>query len=244
MDGCKHGVTMGTELSKLRAELVALGDPKKAKGVVAFFKTGPGQYAEGDVFLGVSVPQQRKIARRHRTLRHKDLSALLKSEIHEHRLIALLVLVDQFERGGEAEQRACFDFYLHHLERVNNWDLVDSSAHQIVGGWLLTRDRRLLFKLAKSTVLWERRVAIVSTYAFIRAGQSQTTFEVSGLLLGDRHDLIHKAVGWMLREVGQRVSPEVLRSFLERYVSQLPRTALRYAIERFPIDERKSWLAR
>jgi 3-methyladenine DNA glycosylase AlkD len=233
---------MSGGLDAVRAELAALGDPQRAKGVAAFFKTGPGQYGEGDVFLGISVPQQRSVARAHRTLSLKQLAALLKSKIHEERLTALLILVAQYERGDEAAKGACFDFYLAHLGRVNNWDLVDASAYQIVGAHLLERDRKLLHRLAKSEVMWERRVAIVSTYAFIRAGEATTPFEIAQALLGDRHDLIHKAVGWMLREVGKRVSEDVLRAFLKANVSRLPRTTLRYAIERFPITERKAWL--
>ncbi len=225
----------------VKAALKKLGDPTKAKGGAAFFKTGKGQYGEGDVFLGITVPDQRRVAKQFRTLGFGELEKLLGSKIHEERLTALAVLVDQYELGAEKE---VFDFYVAHLAGVNNWDLVDLSAHQIVGDYLLKRDRRLLFKLAKSRVLWERRVAIVATYAFIRAGESKTTFEIADLLLEDAHDLIHKATGWMLREVGKRVSEDALREYLEKRVSQLPRTALRYAIERFPPDERKEWLAR
>lgn len=226
----------------LSAELAALADPKKAKGVAAFFKTGKGEYGEGDVFLGIPVPAQRQVAKRHRDLPLPAIAKLLKSPIHEERLCALIVLTEQYARGDEATKAKCFDFYLQHLAGVNNWDLVDSSAHQIVGEHLLTRDRKLLRKLAKSKDLWERRVAIVSTWAFIRKGESETTFEISQLLLHDTHDLIHKAVGWMLREVGKRVDEDTLRGFLKAHVSELPRTALRYAIERFPADERKAWL--
>lgn len=229
-------------MAEVRAALAALANAKKAKTVAGFFKTGPGEYGEGDVFLGVTVPMQRQVARTHQALGLEDVSALLKSPVHEERLTALLVLERQFKRGDEAARQERFDFYLQHLPWVNNWDLVDSSAHQIVGTHLLTRDRKLLSRLAKSQVLWERRVAIVSTYAFICAGDPAATFEISRLLLNDSQDLIHKAVGWMLREVGKRVSEEVLRGFLREHVARLPRTTLRYAIERFSIDERKRWL--
>ena len=170
---------MSTPLASLKAELGALGDPKKAKGVAALFKTGPGQYGEGDIFLGIPVPLQRRLARKYRTLGLKDLAALLKSGVHEERLVALAILEQQYASGDEGTKRACFDFYVQHLGRVNNWDLVDASAHQIVGAHLLERDRTLLRRLAKSPVLWERRVAIVSTYAFIRAGESAPTFELA-----------------------------------------------------------------
>ncbi len=167
---------------------------------------------------------------------------LLKSRVHEERLTALMLLVLQYESGDDAKKTECFDFFVENMAQVNNWDLVDSSAHQIVGTHLLKRDRKLLHRLAKSKDLWERRVAMVATYAFICEGESADTFAIAELLLSDAHDLIHKAVGWMLREVGKRVSEADLRRFLKKNAPRMPRTALRYAIERFPEDERKAWL--
>jgi 3-methyladenine DNA glycosylase AlkD len=235
--------TEKASLAAARADLRALADPARAKGVAAFFKTRPGEYGEGDVFLGVRVPELRKVARARAALTLRDLAALLRSRFHEERLLALMVLVTQYEKGDGAERQARFAFYLEHLACVNNWDLVDASAAPIVGAHVLaSRDRRLLPRLAGSKVLWERRVAMVATYAFIRAGESATTFEIAKLLLRDEHDLMHKAVGWMLREVGKRVSAPALRGFLEAHAANMPRTALRYAIERFPEAERRRWL--
>jgi len=225
----------------VRDALRALHDPARALGSARFFKTGKGQYGEGDRFLGVTVPAQRVVARAHRALPPPEIEALLASAIHEERLTALLILIDAYGRGDDEAKRACFDLYLRNLAWVNNWDLVDSSAHLIVGDWLLTRDRRLLRKLARSTILWERRVAMVATLAFIRAGESEDTFAVATILLGDAQDLMHKAVGWMLREVGKHAGEDTLRSFLKEHAAAMPRTALRYAIERFPEAERKAW---
>jgi 3-methyladenine DNA glycosylase AlkD len=234
---------VSARLAAARAALHAQGDARRAKGVAAFFKTGPGEYGEGDVFLGVSVPTTRAIARAHADLSLSDLRALLASPVHEERMLALVVLVAQYERGDAAARAERFDFYLANLAGVNNWDLVDTSAAQIVGARVLaSRDRRLLPRLARSKIMWERRVAMVATLAFIRAGDSATAFAIAELLLGDTHDLMHKAVGWMLREVGKRVDEGALRGFLEVHAATMPRTALRYAIERFSPAERKRWL--
>lgn len=234
---------MGTGVSEVRRALAALGSAERATAAARYFKTGKGEYGEGDVFLGVPVPQQRKVARAFAALPLPDVRALLKSKRHEERLTALMILVRQYERGDEAEQRARYDLYLRHTKWVNNWDLVDSSAPQIVGGHLLRRNRAVLTRLAKSKSLWERRIAVIATYAFIRAGEAETTFALARLLMDDPHDLIHKAVGWMLREVGKRVGEDALRGFLDENVARLPRTALRYAIERLPPAERKAWLS-
>jgi 3-methyladenine DNA glycosylase AlkD len=227
----------------VRAALHAAHDPARALSSARFFKTGKGQYGEGDRFLGITVPGQRAIARAHRGLPLPEIEALLASPLHEERLTALVILVDAFERGDEAARRACFDLYCRNLAWVNSWDLVDSSAHLIVGEWLKGRDRKLLRRLARSTILWERRVAMVATLAFIRAGESEDAFQIATLLLGDGEDLMHKAVGWMLREVGKHVSEDALRGYLGEHAGAMPRTALRYAIERFPAEERKTWLA-
>jgi 3-methyladenine DNA glycosylase AlkD len=229
--------------TQVRAALQALHDPERALGSARFFKTGKGQYGEGDRFLGITVPAQRVVARAHRGLPPAEIEALLASPIHEERLTALLILVDTYARGELATKQECFDLYLRNLAWVNNWDLVDSSAHLIVGDWLASRDRRILRELARSTTLWERRVAMVATLAFIREGESDDAFAIATLLLGDTEDLMHKAVGWMLREVGKHSSEEALRGFLKEHAAEMPRTALRYAIERFPAEERKAWLA-
>lgn len=229
----------------IRSTLKAIGTPERAAGAQRFFKTGKGEYGEGDVFLGVTVPEQRKIATQFATLTLDELAPSLRSKLHEERLVALLILVRQFTRAKKdpAAQQRIIDFYLAHTAYVNNWDLVDSSAHQLLGEWLRTRDRKILRKLAKSSSLWERRIAMVATYAFIRAGEHEDACAIAELLLGDEHDLIHKAVGWMLREIGKHIDKAPLRAFLDEHAATMPRTALRYAIEHLPVDERKRWLA-
>ena len=209
-----------------------------------FFKTGPGEYGERDHFMGVTVPVQRSLAKRFAKLPLEDSEKLLHSDLHEERSLALFVLSLQCAKGTDAERAAIVKLYLANAAHVNNWDLVDLSARPILGEWLRDRDRKVLYRLARSKNLWERRIAIVATYAFIVAGESKDTFAIAGLLLGDTHDLMHKAVGWMLREVGKRVSEDALRSFLETHASVMPRTMLRYAIERFSPKERASWLAK
>lgn len=234
--------TSAMTADRIAAEMRALAHPDKAAQLGRFFKTGPGEYAEGDRFLGLTVPQTRRIVRAHRDLALAEVGRLLHSPFHEERLAAVLLLVDRFERADEAGRQEVFDFYLGHTAFVNNWDLVDVSAPNIVGARLLTRDRAMLRTLAGSESLWERRIAIIATFAFIRAGQADDTFAIARRLLDDRHDLIHKAIGWMLREVGKRVGEDALRGFLRENLRGLPRTALRYAIERFPAEERRAWL--
>jgi len=232
----------GSQLERLLSELASAADPERAKSSAWFFKTGKGQYGEGDQFLGVSVPAQRKIALGHIDLEPAAIEKLLASKLHEHRFVALEILVAQFEAGTPKVQAEIYRFYLAHTAGINNWDLVDTSAPYIVGQYLLTRPRKVLRKLAKSKNIWERRIAIVSTFAFIRAGQTEDTFSVAQTLLADKHDLIHKAVGWALREAGKN-NPDLLLGFLEEHYDRLPRTALRYAIERFSPAERKRFLA-
>lgn len=228
-----------TVLRRLRA----LADPSKAAFFPRFFKAGKGEYAEGDRFLGVSVPQMRGVANEYAALPLADLERLLRSPWHEVRLTALLILVRQYERGDAQAKARAVRFYLTHLAGVNNWDLVDATAYKILGDWLRTRDRRPIHRLAKSRSMWEQRVAVVATYAFIREGDLGDTFAVADLLLCHPHDLLHKAVGWMLREAGKK-NPDALRAFLRRRSSRMPRTMLRYAIERFPRAERSRWLGR
>lgn len=217
--------------------------PERARISQRFFKTGSGQYGEGDVFIGVTIPDIRKVARRYCDLSFEGLHNLLQSKIHEERLLALLILVEQFKKEDQKSRKKIFDFYNTHLDRVNNWDLVDLSAHQIVGAWLESRSRVLLHRLAKSKNMWHRRVAIVATYHFIRNHDFVDTVAIAQKLLQDDHDLIHKAVGWMLREVGKR-DEQVLCDFLDDHKVQMPRTMLRYAIERLPALKKHNYMAR
>lgn len=226
-----------------KKSLHAKGNPTRAKHSARFFKTGPGEYAEGDIFIGVTVPETRAIARLFKGLSLPELSKGLRSKIHEERLLALVVLVDQFEKADAKTRDAIYKFYFEHLAHVNNWDLVDSSAAQIVGVHLESaRDRAVLYRLAKSKDLWERRVGILSTFHFIRCGDFKDCLAISEMLMVDKHDLIHKASGWMLREAGKR-DRAVLEGFLEKHCEKMPRTMLRYAIEHFSLAERKAYLA-
>lgn len=225
----------------VKAALATRADPAKAVVLRRFFKTGPGEYGAGDEFLGVTVPAQRLVAREFDRLPHAAVLELLQSAIHEHRLTALLIWVRQFERGDEARRREIHETYLGQTRWVNNWDLVDTSAPTIVGTWLATRSRRTLDRLAASANLWERRIAMLATFAFIRAGELAATFVLADRLLADPEDLMHKAVGWMLREAGKR-DRAALEEFLATRAGRMPRTMLRYAIERFPPTARRRWL--
>ena len=231
------------QLTAVRRRLRTFADPVRATFVARFFKTGPGQYGEGDRFLGLQVPQLRTVAREFRSLSLADVRSMLASPWHEERLLALVILVDQFERGDEAQRKAIYAFYMASTDRINNWDLVDASAPQIVGGYLAGRSRAPLYRLAKSKSIWERRIAIIATQHFIRLGEFDDTLAIADLLLTDRHDLIHKAAGWMLREVGKRDRAR-LEIFLWKKVTRMQRTMLRYAIERFPAALRRRYLSR
>ena len=231
-----------SDLNELKSSLQKVSSKEKAKSSAWFFKTDPGQYGEGDQFIGIPVPEQRKVARQFRNLPLETVEQLLRSPIHEERLVALFILVDQFNQGNETVKKEIYEFYLRNTDKVNNWDLVDSSAGYIVGGYLLTKPRAVLYKLAKSKNLWERRISIISTLAFIVKGESKDTLAIAEILLTDKHDLIQKAVGWMLREIGKRVSKKELIDFLKTKYSQTPRTTLRYAIEHFPPETRKKFL--
>ncbi len=212
----------------------AAANPQKAEFLQRFFKTGPGQYAEGDLFLGLTVPQTRALLPLCRDMDLTQLLELLHSAYHEERLLALLCLG---KRGGAEVYRA----YLDNTRWVNNWDLVDSSASQIVGAWLLERERSVLDRLAHSALMWERRIAVIATFAFIRRGQLQDTLRLCEVLLGDSHDLMHKACGWMLREVGKR-DPACLEGFLNQHAAVMPRTMLRYALEKMPSERRRYYM--
>jgi 3-methyladenine DNA glycosylase AlkD len=225
-------------LDALRKELKHIANPEKAEILQRFFKTGPGQYGEGDVFVGIVVPVSRKIAKKYTSLPDKGILTLLRSKVHEERLIALLILISQFEKGNEQKKGQIFHLYLQNTAFINNWDLVDLSAEKIVGTFLDMKSKEILYSLAHSKSLWERRIAIIATFHYIKQGKYDDTLAIAGILLGDREDLIHKAVGWMLREVGKRCSEEAEEMFLRKHSHEMPRTMLRYAIERFSPEKR------
>lgn len=231
-------------VAKIRAELRRHASKERAIQSTRFFKTGVGEYGYGDRFIGVTVPDTRKVARLFQDAPLSVLKTLLESAIHEERLLALLILIAQYERGVAAEQKRIYRFYLENITRVNNWDLVDTSAAKIVGSHLLTHpvEKKLLMKLARSLNIWERRIAVIATFAFIQAGSSGELFMLAEKLLADPHDLMHKAIGWMLREVGKRIGREEEKRFLDEYADRMPRTALRYALEHFSEKERKYYM--
>lgn len=223
------------------AKIKGYASLKKAAVLERFFKTGPGQYAAGDVFIGIMVPVSRKIAHEFRELSLTECEKLLSSPIHEARLVALVILCDQFKHGNDSGRAAIYNLYLSHTDCINNWDLVDTSAPNIIGTYLLERSWQPLIKLSHSKSLWERRIAIISTFAHIRANNFEPTLNIAELLLNDSHDLIHKACGWMLREVGKR-SDTALKNFLDTHKAHMPRTMLRYAIEKFDTKTREGYL--
>lgn len=227
----------------VKTALLKYSSPERQAFLPKFFKTEKGEYAEGDLFIGVTVPEQRVIAKQFKDLPYSELKKMLADPYHEVRLVALLILTHRYEKADERGKKEAVDFYLSHLKGVNNWDLVDLSSYKILGDWLLKRDRKILYKYAKSTNLWERRIAMVSTFAFIRQGDLGDVFSIAELLLSDTHDLMHKAVGWMLREAGKR-DVNALQFFLEKHRARMPRTMLRYAIERFPEQKRQQYLKR
>ena len=238
-------------LNDLTSDLARLADQDKAVILQRFFKTGSGQYGEGDIFLGITVPAQREVAKKYTDLTLVELQKLLASKVHEHRLTALIILVTKYQRAlrktqgkpRETERKKIVDFYLKNSKYINNWDLVDSSAEYIVGDYLMDRGKSILHKLARSKNLWERRIAVVATFAFIKNRRFGETFKIAENLLGDNHDLIHKAVGWMLREVGKR-DQNALENFLQKHYPSMPRTMLRYAIERFDESKKKFYMVK
>lgn len=232
---------MAALATSISSELRALASPETAANLQRFFKTGPGQYGAGDVFLGIKVPPLRALAKRFPDADLGTISQLLASPYHEERLFALLLLMQFYQAADEAGRQAAYDLYLGHTRHINNWDLVDVSAPRIVGRHLQDRPRKVLHKLARSSSLWERRIAILATAWFIRLDDYADTLRIAEILLQDEHDLMHKAVGWMLREVGKRdlVAEE---DFLREHYRGMPRTMLRYAIERFPEPKRKNYL--
>ena len=228
-------------LKKLKFDLLKYSDKKKAKIVQRFFKTGPGEYAEGDIFLGITVPMLRILSKRYQSLAFNETLQLLKSRIHEERLLSLLILILKYRKVDLSEKRKIYKAYLNHSKYVHNWDLVDVSAKHIIGDFLKDKDRTPLYKLARSDSLWERRIAILSTFYFIENNDFEDTLKIAEILISDPHDLIHKAVGWMLREVGKRDRDSEER-FLKKYYTAMPRTMLRYAVERFPESKRQAYL--
>ena len=225
---------------KVKKELERLGNPGQAKLLQRFFKTGKGQYGEGDIFLGIKVPVQREVAKKFRTLELNEIRKLLESRIHEHRLVGLLILVEKYTKSDD--KKGIADFYLANTKNINNWDLVDLTSHRILGEYLLDKDRSVLYRLAKSEDLWEKRISIIATAAFIRENDFKDTLKISEILLNDSHDLIHKAVGWMLREVGKK-DQRAEEKFLDKHAGRMPRTMLRYAIEKFDEKKRKYHMA-
>jgi 3-methyladenine DNA glycosylase AlkD len=232
-------------LLEFKKEYEHLANSEQAKILSGFFKTGKGQYGEGDVFLGIKVPIQRAAIKKYFNLDLADLQKLLDSPVHEHRLSALLILVKRFElavkAGDERLQEKAYEFYLKNSKNINNWDLVDLSAPNIVGAYLASKDRKVLYRLIKSENLWERRIAVLATFTFIRKMDFADILKIAAFLLKDKHDLMHKAVGWMLREAGKR-DESVLCGFLDKYAPKMPRTMLRYAIERLSEKDRKYYM--
>ncbi len=231
-------------MNNLLTNMLTKADPSQVEGLARFFKTGPGQYGHGDKFLGIKVPVTRSVVKDcWKSVTFDDLEECITSEYHEVRLAALLTLVEIFKHAGELQQK-CVDFYLSHTEYINNWDLVDLSCYPLLGMWLLNKDRSLLYNMARNgKTIWEQRIGMVSTMTFIRHGQLDDTFAIADILLHHPHDLIHKAVGWLLREAGKR-DKAALVAFLEPRYPSMPRTMLRYAIEKFPDPERSHYLAR
>ena len=234
-------VSKNLSIENLRRELRQAASAERARILGRFFKTGKGQYGEGDVFLGVTVPQVRSLAKKFSDLKINEIKNHLKSKIHEERLVGLLILVDLFQKGDDKNKKQIFNFYLKNTKYVNNWDLVDLTAEKTVGAYLSNRSKSILYKLAKSKSLWERRIAIVATYYFIKNNEFDETLKIAKILFSDSHDLLHKAVGWMLREVGKR-NQMTLEKFLRKNYKSIPRTTLRYAIERFDEKLRKAYL--
>ncbi len=234
------------KLSNLKArdvqrQLKKLGNPEHAAISQRFFKTGPGEYGEGDIFIGIRVPVLRKLVKEFKDLATREVEILLRSPIHEERLLAILLLVYIFNKGEDEVKKDIYDLYLKSTEFINNWDLVDVSAEHIVGAYLKDKNRALLYRLAGSKDLWERRISIMATFHFVKHREFSETIKICSMLLSDRHDLIHKACGWMLREIGKR-DLKTEETFLKEHYRKMPRTMLRYAIEKFPENKRQRYL--
>lgn len=230
-------------LSQLKSRLKQLGNKNQAKLLQRFFKTGPGDYGEGDIFLGIKVPVQRATAKKYYDLSLKDIQSLLNSEIHEYRMVALFILAHQYKEGDNQKKNEIFNLYLNNTSNINNWDLIDLSSPNIVGNYLLDKDRKLLYKLASSHLLWERRISVLATFMFIKHNDFHDSLKIAEILLNDSHDLIHKAIGWMLREIGKK-DQSVEEGFLKKHYKTMPRTMLRYSIERFSQSKKDFFMGR
>ncbi len=228
-------------LNQLKKEVRNQANPEKAKLLMGFFKTGKGEYGEGDIFVGLMVPESRKIAKKYKDLSLNELQKLISSKIHEERLIALFILQNQYEKSENKEK--FIDFYLKNTRYINNWDLIDLSAPRILGDFLVNNPKKktIIYKFSRSKDLWEKRISILATFAFIRINKFEDTLKISEILLNDKHDLIHKAVGWMLRELGKR-DQNIEEKFLKNHYKKMPRTMLRYSIERFDDKKRKFYM--
>ncbi len=231
------------QLTQIKLEIENIATKDRAIASQMYFKTGPGEYGQGDIFIGLTVPQTRELAKKYKGLELIEIKNLITSKIHEHRLLALFILVDKFKKSNEKIKQELCDFYLNHTKHINNWDLVDQSAHLILGENLMNKERSILEKLAKSEDLWERRIAIIATLQFIRKNQFQETIKIAEILLKDKHDLIHKAVGWMLRELGKK-DKNKLKEFLDKHHKVMPRTMLRYSIEHFSKEEKEHYMSK
>ena len=227
------------DCKQLLTTLKIMEDPVRAQHSLRFFKTGKGEYGQGDVFAGLKVGECRELVKKFHNLTYPEIQKALDNKYHEARLIGLLLLVQRFRKGDEKEKKLIYDMYLRNTKRINNWDLVDVTADRIVGAYLFNKDKATLDKLAKSKILWERRIAIMATFWFIYKGEFKKTFEIAEILINDKEDLIHKAVGWMLREIGKRGGLKEEEEFLQNH-KRMPRTVLRYAIEKFP-EEKRQW---
>lgn len=228
-------------VSRLKKDLAELGRPDKEVFFKRFFKTGQGEYGEGDKFLGITVPVLRSVARKYQGFALSDIRELLESPVHEHRFVALEILVMKYEQSSSKEQQKIVDFYLRNSSRINNWDLVDTSAPYILGDFLLLHSRKIIYSLARSKDIWKRRISIIATLTLIKKNEIDDTLKIAEILIKDDHDLIHKATGWMLREVGKQ-NERVLRDFLDKHAAQMPRTMLRYSIEKLSFKLRKKYL--
>ena len=228
-------------LRELEKKFNELADPVKAKVYQKFFKTGKGEYGESDVFIGLSVPQQRKLAKEFAELSFSDIEMLLSNKIHEYRLTGFFILVYKFEKADEKGKKNIVDFYLKNIDSANNWDLIDCISDKLLGKYLIDKNKEILYEFAESDSLWKKRIAIISTFEFIKNYKFEDTLKISEILLTDNHDLIHKAVGWMLREIGKK-NQNVLENFLKKHYKNMSRTMLRYAIEKFDEEKRKMYL--
>ncbi len=230
--------------AEVKTALQKYANAEDAVFLQRFFKTGKGQYGEGDVFIGVRVPQTRQVCAAFKDLPLGEIQKLLDSPVHEHRLAAVILLAKQFRESSEQKQREIYDLYLLNVRknRINNWDIIDTSAEYLVGAYLENRDKKVLLDMAKSDNIWQKRVAILATFRYIKAGDSSVTFDVIGIVLHDPHDLIQKATGWMLRETGKQIDESILTKFLDKHAHDMPRTTLRYALERLSPEQKAHYM--